>query len=229
MKLWFVIGLVVTGAFVALATHLYWKDTLGIRTMAAKYFPANYEKQDLAGKVFSNAWLPHANFKGANLREAELSVAHLRFANFSGADFTLAGITGADFTNAIFDGATLNVARGHETAIYRYASFRKTELSRLSFHGMNGSEHRSKRRHLLDPGTGGADMTGDIFDEAKCHQTYFNRCTLIGASFKGSDCREADFSHADLRNADFTNADLRGARMNGANTAGAVFTNARLK
>ena len=229
MKLWLVITLVVSTVLVALAAHLYWKDTLGVRTKAAKFFPANYEKQDLTGKAFNSAWLPHANFRGANLREAEFSDAYLRFADFSGADFTMAGVSHADFTNAIFDGATLKVARGHETAIYRNASFRNTDLTQLGFHGMSGRHNRSKRAHMMDPGAGGADMSGAVFDGARCHQTLFRRCNLAGASFKGSDCREADFSHADLRNADFTNADLRGAKMDDANTAGTIFTNARLK
>lgn len=229
MKLRLAIALVVTAALVALAAHLYWKDTLGVRTKAAKFFPANYEKQDLTGKAFNSAWLPHANFKGANLREAEFSDSYLRFADFSGADFTMAGISSADFTSAIFDGAILKVARGRETAIYRNASFRNTDLSRLGFHGMSGSENRSKPAHMMDPGAGGAVMSGALFDGAKCYQTNFRRCTLTGASFRASDCREADFSYADLRNADFTNADLRGAKMDNANTAGTIFTNARLK
>jgi uncharacterized protein YjbI with pentapeptide repeats len=229
MKLWLAIALVLTATLVALAAHLYWKDALGVRTKAARLFPANYERQDLTGKAFNGAWLPHANFRGANLREAEFSDAHLRFADFSGADFTMAGVSDADFTNAVFDGATLKIARGHETAIYRNASFRNTDLTRVGFHGMSGRHNRSKPRHMMDPGAGGADMSGAVFDGAKCHQTLFSRCNLAGASFKGSDCREADFSHADLRNADFTNADLRGAKMDNANTAGTIFTNARLK
>ena len=229
MKLWLVIAVTLAGALTALAVHLYGKDTLGVRTSAARYFPANYEKHDLTGKAFRDAWLPHANFRRATLREAEFSNAYLRFADFSGADFTMAGISDADFSNAILDGATLKVARGHETAIYRNASFRNTDLSGLGFHGMSGTQNRSKRQHLMDPGYGGADMTGAVFDGANCHHTSFSRCTLAGASFKGSDCRDADFSNADLRNADFTNADLRGAKMDGANTVGAIFANARLK
>jgi uncharacterized protein YjbI with pentapeptide repeats len=230
MKLWMVIALIAALAIVAvLGNHLYWKDAWGVRTLVAKQFPANYEKQSLVERRFDGAWLPHANFKGANLREAEFSDANARHADFSGADFTMAGVSGADFTGAIFDGATWNTARGHETAIYRNASFRNTDLSQRSFHGMGGQHNRSKRQHMMDPGYGGADLSGAIFDGAKCVQTYFNRTNLAGASFKGADCREANFTNADLRNADFSNADLRGAKMDNANTAGAVFTNARLK
>jgi uncharacterized protein YjbI with pentapeptide repeats len=229
MKLWLVVALILAGALVGLATHLYWKDTLGVRTTMAKYFPVSYEKQDLTGREFRNAWLPHANFRQTILREAEFSDATLRFADFSGADFTMAGVSDADFTHAFFDGAIFKVARGHETAIYRNASFRNTDLTRVGFHGMSGQHNRSKRRHLMDPGAGGADLSGAIFDGAKCHQTIFSRCNLAGASFKNADCREANFTHADLRNADFTNADLRGAKMSDANTEGAIFTNARLK
>ncbi|MEQ1776577.1 MAG: pentapeptide repeat-containing protein [Burkholderiales bacterium] len=230
MKLWMVIALIAVLAIVAvLGNHLYWKDAGGVRTLVAKQFPANYEKQNLVEHRFVGAWLPHANFKGANLREAEFSDANARHADFSGADFTMAGVSGADFTGAIFDGATWNTARGHETAIYRNASFRNTDLSQRSFHGMGGQHNRSKRQHMMDPGYGGADLSGAIFDGAKCVQTYFNRTNLTGASFKGADCRDANFTNADLRNADFTNADLRGAKMDGANTVGAVFTNARLK
>ena len=141
----------------------------------------------------------------------------------------MAGVSDADFTNAIFDGATLNVARGRETAVYRNASFRHTDLTSLGFHGMSGRHNRSKKMHMMDPGAGGADMSGAVFDGARCVQTIFSRCNLAGASFKGSDCREAVFSHADLRGADFTNADLRDAIFDNANTAEAIFTNARLK
>ena len=228
-KLWLVIALAVAAGLVALGAHLYWKDTLGVRTQAAKMFPANYEKQNLTERRFDGAWLPHARFRGANLREAEFSNANLRFADFSGADFTMAGISDADFTNAIFDGATLNVARGQSRAIYRNASFRNTDLSGLGFHGMGGRHNRSKKMHMMDPGAGGADLSGAVFDGARCRQTIFSRCNLAGASFKGSDCREADFSDADLRGADFTNADLRGAKFDDANTAGTIFTNARRK
>lgn len=230
MKLWMVIALIAALAIVAaLGHHLYGKDARGVRTLVAKQFPANYEKQSLVEHRFTGAWLPYANFKGANLREAEFSDANARHADFSGADFTMAGVSGADFTGAIFDGATWNTARGHETAIYRNASFRNTDLSQRSFHGMGGTHNRSKRRHMMDPGYGGADLSGAIFDGAKCRQTIFSRCNLAGASFNGADCRDANFTNADLGNADFTNADLRGAKMDNANTAGAVFTNARLK
>ena len=229
MKLWIVIALVAVAALAALANHLYWKDAAGVRTLVTKHFPPNFEKQSLVERRFDGAWLPYANFKGANLREAEFSNANARHADFSGADFTMAGVSDADFSNANFEGALFKVARGHETAIYRNASFRNTDLTGLTFHGMSGRHNRSKRQHMMDPGNGGADLSGAIFDGAKCHKTYFTRCNLAGASFKGADCREANFANADLRNADFTGADLRGAKMDGANTAGAVFTGARLK
>jgi len=229
MKMWLLIALIIAGALAALAAHLYPKDTWGMRTEIAKRFPDTFEKQDLTGKNFTGAWLPHSKFKGAILREAEFSNADARHSDFSGADFTMAGVSSANFTNAIFDGAKLNVARGRETAIYRNASFRNSDLTRLGFHGMGGTQNRSKRQHMMDPGYGGADMTGAVFDGATCYQSNFSRTTLAGASFKGADCREAYFSNADLRGADFTNADLRGAKMDSANTAGAIFTGARLK
>jgi uncharacterized protein YjbI with pentapeptide repeats len=229
MKLWIVIALIAAAVLAFIGNHLYWKDAWGVRTLVAKRFPANHEKQNLVEHRFTGAWLPYANFKGANLREAEFSNANAQHADFSGADFTMAGVSGADFSHAKFDGATWNTARGHETAIYRHASFRNTDVSQRSFHGMGGQHNRSKRQHLMDPGYGGADLSGAIFDGAKCVQTYFNRTNLAGASFKEADCREADFTNADLRNADFTGADLRGAKMDNANTEGAVFTNARLK
>jgi uncharacterized protein YjbI with pentapeptide repeats len=229
MKMWLLIALILAGALAALAAHFYPKDTWGMRTLVTKHFPANYEKQSLVEHRFVGAWLPYANFKGAILREAEFSDADARHANFSGADFTMAGVSSANFTNAIFDGAIWNPARGHSTAIYRNASFRNTDLSQRGFHGMGGTQNRSKRQHMMDPGYGGADLTGAVFDGATCYQSNFSRTTLAGASFKGADCREAHFSNADLRGADFTNADLRGAKLENANTEGAVFTGARLK
>ena len=115
--------LLLTGAFAALGVHLYRKDTWGVRTEMAKFFPGNFEKQNLTENRFTGAWLPYANFKGAVLREAEFADANAQHADFSGADFTMAGVSGANFSHARFDGANLDVARGQETAIYRYASF----------------------------------------------------------------------------------------------------------
>ena len=40
---------------------------------------------------------------------------------------------------------------------------------------MGGTQHRSKKNHMMDPGYGGADMSGAIFDGANCRQAIFIR------------------------------------------------------
>ena len=221
------LGLGLAAALVWQARSLYRRDYLGMRTAVARRSPANYEKQDLSGREFSAPFLPYANFKGTKLFETMFRNANLQFADFSNADFEMAGLDEPDFSHAVFHGAKLQRARWLDTATFREASFRNTDLSWVSFHGLYGRHLRSKPRHMMDPGAGGADMTGAIFDGANCNHTFFSRCVLKGASFKGSDCREATFANADLRNADFTGADLRGADLRGADTTGALFTNAR--
>lgn len=206
---------------------MYWSNAMGLRTMLAKWMAANYEGKDLTGQRFDDKILDYANFRNAILKEAEFSNARLRFADLRGADLTDAGVSGADFSDAIFDGAILKIARGQETALYRNASFRNTNLQRISFHGMGGSQNRSTKKHLLDPGHGGADLSGAIFDGSNCQSAYFTRCTLVGASFRGSNCQDANFANADLTGVDFSNADLRGAKMDGAKTQGAKFTGAQ--
>jgi uncharacterized protein YjbI with pentapeptide repeats len=221
------IGLGIAAALIYKARDLYRNDAMGVRTAIAKRAPGNFEKQDLTGKEFPGAFLPYSNFQGTKLYETMFRNANLQFADFSDADFEMAGVDQPDFSHAIFHGAKLQQARWLDTATYRHASFRNTDLSWVSFHGMYGRHLRSKPSHMMDPGAGGADMTGAVFDGATCTHTIFSRCVLAGASFKGSDCREATFSEADLRNADFTGADLRGAKFRGADTTGAIFTNAK--
>ena len=222
-----VIGLGIAAALISKALDLYRNDAIGLRTAVAKRSPGNFEKQDLTGREFSKAFLPYANFRGTKLYETMFRNANLQFADFSDADFEMAGLDDPNFSHAIFHGAKLRHARWLDTAIYRHASFRNTDLSWVSFHGMYGRHQRSKPSHMMDPGAGGADMTGAVFDGANCTHTIFSRCVLTGASFKGSDCQEATFANADLRNADFTGADLRGANFKGADTTGAIFTNAK--
>lgn len=221
------IGLGLAAALVWQARSMYRNDYRGIRTAMAKRSPENFEKQDLTGREFSKAFLPYANFRSTKLFETMFRDANLQFADFSNADFEMAGVDRPDLSHAIFHGAKLQQARWLDTAIWRHANFRDTDLSWVSFQGLWGQHRRSKKQHLLDAGVGGADMTGAVFDGAKCNHTFFSRCVLTGASFKGSDCREASFSNADLRNADFTGADLRGADLQGADTTGAIFTNAK--
>jgi len=216
-----------TAALAALALRLYRNDAMGLRTAVAKRFPANHEQQDLTGQEFRGAFLPYANFKRAKLHETILANTNLQFADFTGADFEEAALDSPDLSHAIFHGAKFKNTRWLDSAIYRHASFRNTDLSWVSFHGLNGRHLPSKPKHLLDPTAGGADMTGADFEGATCNHTIFSRCVLTGASFKAADCRDANFANADLRNADFTGADLRGARLDGANTTGAIFTNAR--
>ncbi len=221
------VALGLAAALVAVARHLYLTDAKGVRTAVAKRSPANYERQDLTGRELQGGFLPYANFRHTKLHETMLSDANLQFADFSGADFNMAGLSDTDFSHAIFHEAKLDRARWLESAIFRYASFRGTDLSQLSFHGLYGRHRRSKPAHMMDPGAGGADMTGAVFDGADCRRTIFSRCVLKGASFKGSDCREANFGDADLRDADFTDADLRGAKLDRADLTGAIFTNAK--
>jgi len=221
------IGLGVTAALIYKALDLYRNDAMGLRTAVARRSPGNYERQDLTGKEFPEAFLPYSNFKSTKLYETMFRNANLQFADFSDADFEMAGVDQPDFSHAVFHGAKLQQARWLDTATYRHASFRNTDLSWVSFHGMYGRHQRSKPNHMMDPGAGGADMTGAVFDGANCTHTIFSRCVLSGASFKGSDCREASFANADLRNADFTGSDLRGANLKGADTTGAIFTNAK--
>ncbi len=222
-----VIGLGIAAALISKALDLYRNDAMGLRTAVAKRSPGNFEKQDLTGREFAKAFLPYANFRGTKLYETMFRNANLQFADFSDADFEMAGLDDPNFSHAIFHGAKLRHARWLDTATYRHASFRNTDLSWVSFHGMYGRHQRSKPSHMMDPGAGGADMTGAVFDGATCTHTIFSRCVLTGASFKGSDCQEATFANADLRNADFTGADLRGANFKGADTTGAIFTNAK--
>lgn len=221
------IGIGLAAALGFLAVPLYRKDVMGTRTPVGKRYPENREKQDLTGQDFRGAFLPYAKFKHAKLHETILSDANLQFADFSGADFEIAGLDQTDFSHALFHGAKIQNARWLDSAIFRQASFRNTDLRWVSFHGLYGRHQRSKPRHMMDPGAGGADITGAIFDGARCNQTIFSRCLLAGASFKGSDCREANFTHADLRNADFTDAHLRGAKLEGAEITHAIFTNAK--
>lgn len=221
------LALGLAAALAAVARHLYLQDAKGVRTAVAKRYPASYERQDLTGRELQGGFLPYANFRHTKLYETILSDANLQFADFSGADFEMAGLSGTDFSHAVFREAKLDRARWLESAIFRHASFRGTDLSGVSFHGLYGAHRRSKAAHLLDPGAGGADLTGAVFDGADCHRAIFSRCLLAGASFKGSDCREANFTNADLRDADFTDADLRGAKLEGADISGAIFTNAR--
>ena len=192
-----------------------------------KALPANYEGKDLRSADFRGKKLDRANFRGANLFDASMDDSSFRHADLREANLKDARIANSDFSHARFDGAKWAVASGTECAIFRQASFRDTDLSWRSFHGMGGTQNQSVKRHLLDPTTGGADMNGAVFDGADCRHTFFRRCTLAGASFRGADCREAYFENADLRNADFTDADLRGASLDNANTTGAVFTNAK--
>lgn len=225
--LYSLIGLGIAAALISKALDLYRNDAMGLRTAIARRSPGNFEKQNLSGREFSKAFLPYSNFKGTKLYETMFRNTTLQFADFSEADFEMAGLDQPDFSHATFHGAKLQHARWLDTAIYRHASFRNTDLSWVSFHGMYGGHRRSKPSHMMDPGAGGADMTGAMFDGATCTHAIFSRCVLTGASFKGSDCREAIFSEADLRNADFTGADLRGAQFKGADTTGAIFTNAK--
>ena len=214
-------------ALIFLTRHLYRQDFMGARTAVAKQFPENKERQDLTNLDFSGAFLPYANFKHTKLYETMLRETNLQFADFSEADFEMAGLSHTDFSHALFHQAKLKNARWLDSAIFRHADFRNTDITWVSFHGLYGRHLRSKRQHLLDPGAGGADMTGAFFDGARCNHAIFSRCILAGASFKGADCREAIFTHADLKNADFTDADLRGAKMDGADITGAIFTNAK--
>lgn len=221
------VTILVAAALMYVAAHLYQKDFLGTRTAVAKRHPENHARQDLSGQDFRHAFQPYANFQQTKLHETILSDADLRFADFSDADFEMAGVDQTNFSNALFLRAKLQNARWLDSAIYQHANFRDTDLTWVSFHGLYGQHLRSKPRHMMDPGAGGADMTGAIFDGARCNHAVFSRCILTGASFKGADCREAHFTNADLKNADFTGADIRGAKLEGADLTGAIFTNAK--
>ena len=214
-------------ALSSLARRLYRHDFQGVRTAIAKRSPTSHEQQDLSGRSFEGQFLPYANFRRTKLDETILSDANLQYADFTSADFEMAGLSETNFSHAIFHQAKLKGGRWLDSAIFRYASFRNTDLTWVSFHGLYGRHRRGERRHMMDPGDGGADLTGAIFDEAICEHAIFVRCVLTGASFKGADCREASFNNADLRNADFTNADLRGAKFDGADLTGAIFVNAK--
>jgi 2-iminobutanoate/2-iminopropanoate deaminase len=214
------------GAF-QLAKYLYHRDAHGVRTSMAKQSPANFEEKVFAEERLEDTFLPYANFRRAKLQELLLRDSNLQYADFTGANLDTAGVSGSDFSHAIFHEAKLKNVRWLDSAIFRHASFRGTDLSWVSFHGMGGQHRRSKPKHMLDPSYGGTDMTGAIFEGAVCRHTIFSRCLLTGANFRGSDCREASFDHADLRNADFTNADLRGASFVDADITGAVFNNAK--
>jgi len=208
------IGLLTGLAF--LARRLYRMDAMGARTAMAKRYPENREGQDLSGQDLQGAFLPYAKFNRAKLYETMLSRTNLQFADLTEANLDMAGLDETDFSHAILHKAKLENARWLESAIYRHTSFRDTDLTAVSFQGLYGRHQLSKPKHMMDPVSGGADMTGAIFDGARCHRTIFRRCLLTGASFKNADCRDADFSHADLRNADFTGADLTGANFTGA-------------
>lgn len=216
-------------ALLVLARRLFLKDVYGVRTAVAKRFAVNYEEKDLTSQDFSRAFLPYVNLRRTKLLKTNFSDANLLFADLTGADLEMARLSDTNLSHAVFQEAKLQQALFLDSTTLRHASFRNTNVSSVSFHGLWGRHRRSKRKHLLDPGTGGADMTGAVFDGALCQNTSFRRCVLTGASFRNSDCREADFEDADLRNADFTNADLRGAKLERADLTGAIFANAKRK
>jgi uncharacterized protein YjbI with pentapeptide repeats len=210
-----------------LSRYYYFRDAFGLRTASHRRNPPNFAAKVFTDENLEGAFLPYANFRNANLNEILMRGANLQFADFTGADLNNAGVGDSNFSGAIFHQANLRNVRWLDSAVFRNASFRNTDLSWVSFHGMGGQHRRSAPKHLLDPTYGGADLTGATFEGATCEHTIFSRCLLAGANFKNAKCQEADFSDADLRNADFTGADLRLAKLDGADTTGAIFTNAK--
>lgn len=161
MKMWLIIVVILVGALVAPAAHLYWNDTLGVRTGVPRFLPAQYEKNDLTGKAFRDARLPHANFRGATLREAEFSNAHLRFA-----DFTMAGISDADFTNALFDGATCHYTN-FSCCTLAGASFRGSDCRDADFSNADLRNAEFTNADLRGAKMDGANTAGAIFANAR--------------------------------------------------------------
>lgn len=119
-----------------------------------------------------------------------MSDVYLQYVHFSNVRFKHVRIHNSNCSHAIFDGAQFGDANtegfiaGLDATIFRHASFRNADLSRNSFHGMSGTQNRSKRAHMMDPGYGGADMTGAIFESANCSRCIFSRCMLTGARRK---------------------------------------------
>src|SRR5688500_8524586 len=149
------VGLCVSAAAVVLLVN-----PMNLRDRIAALFAANYEGKDLRKADFAGKKLARANFRSADLSGADLSTADLRHTDFRGSNLTGARLVGADFSNALLDGATIaEVVAGLEVSTYRQTSFRNTNVAGLSFHGLNGSQNRRKKNHLLDPGDGGADMS----------------------------------------------------------------------
>lgn len=76
----------------------------------------NFFRAELAGSLFTDAYLERANFEGANLQNVDFSRADLRKANFShanlrGADFENCDLRGADFSGADLEGSRFPGAR----------------------------------------------------------------------------------------------------------------------
>lgn|GEM_PF-1527752 len=222
-----VVALVLLTIAVPVARYYYLLDTYGLRTAMHRRNPTDFERKVFTEEFMDESFLPYANFRHANLNEVHMRDSNLRYADFTDANLKSADLGHSDLSHAIFHRAFLRNVRWLDSSTFRNASFRETDISWVSFHGMGGRNRPSKPKHLLDPSSGGADLTDAIFEGAICQHTIFSRCLLVRANFRGADCREANFNHADLRNADFTGADLRDAEFEGADTTGAIFTNAK--
>jgi uncharacterized protein YjbI with pentapeptide repeats/uncharacterized membrane protein YidH (DUF202 family) len=99
---------------------------------------ANFAKQDLRGRDFSNANLQKANFEeailyGANFNGANLRGANFRLARLDKADFSNAKIQGADFHQAELKYTQFFNASIDDTTSFPSVDFSKAEIQGANF------------------------------------------------------------------------------------------------
>lgn len=125
-------------------------DLRGLNLEGADLERANLQGADLTGVCLYGAYAPHANFRGASLREADLEDAILEDATFWGADLTRARLYCAYAPYANFNGARFRGANLEK------ANLSSTDLEEASFGGAVLADAR-----LTDASLSGADLTDE--------------------------------------------------------------------
>lgn len=181
---------------------------------------ANLSGWDLQGIDFRNAYLPEANFRGANLRGANLSGATLQ-----GADFAQSNIENTNFMDSRLDGSNFSRCEGmgayFNNATMVGCNFSSAIMECADFTNTKVAGGKFREAFLVQAKFTNSDLDCAIMRYVNASEAIFN-----GANLQQADCRDTNFKYAQFREANLNGAGMRKANLDHVSFSHANFSKA---
>jgi len=209
----------------------------------ARIGAVSFERTDLTGSSFVEAYLEAVSFKGINLSLINFSHATLNRVNFIGTNLQETKLDQVSFQDVVY-GLTTVFPEGFsipDTGMYLLApyssavglqsyedDFSRQDLTGMDFSGSRMSTNFS-RAILSKAIFNNATLSFSKFNNANLNSASFCSTNLSAADLSGADLRDSTLSLAVLHSANLSNAQLQGADIRGSDLSQAIVENVDIR